>query len=79
MTVNPDCTVGWADRLDGGVTAFCGCGWERAGFPSRSRALEAQKQHRFPGDNPRENAALLPPEPGKARGHQPGVGPAFSG
>ncbi len=51
------CTPGWAERHHGGehgVTAFCGCGWQQGGFPSRRKALMAQKEHRFPGPNPRD-------------------------
>lgn len=57
---NPDCTPGWADDRfedDGTYRAFCGCGWNQGGFPSKSQALRAQKEHRFPGPNPRAAAA----------------------
>jgi hypothetical protein len=58
--LNPACTPGWAedvldenDQPTGEVVACCGCGWEQGGFASRTKALAAQKEHRFPGPNPR--------------------------
>lgn len=54
MPLNPACTPGTATRLTDGVVAFCGCGWTERGFDSRRQALKAQKEHRFPGPNPKE-------------------------
>lgn len=56
MTFSRDCTPGWAtDEFDDdGYRAFCGCGWSQPGFPSKRKALAAQKEHRFPGPNPKE-------------------------
>jgi hypothetical protein len=50
VALNPACTPGWAIRLpeEDHFIACCGCGWEEPGFPSRSSALRAQKDHRFP-------------------------------
>lgn len=46
--LDPECTPGWATSDDDGVTAHCGCGWVAGGFPSRRKALAAQRVHRFP-------------------------------
>lgn len=46
--LNPECTPGWAEDEDDGVRAHCGCGWSYGGFPSRRKALAAQREHRFP-------------------------------
>lgn len=56
-TKNPACSNGWARPYMGqGPTgniavafrAHCGCGWTRDSFPSKTKALAAQKEHRFP-------------------------------
>jgi hypothetical protein len=52
-TKNPDCTNGWNfwvyDEEHGHtVTAHCGCGWFKTGFPSKTSAKRAQRDHRFP-------------------------------
>ena len=57
MALNPACTPGKAVRDPVEVRAFCGCGWEKGGFPSKRKALAAQREHRFPGPNPREAGA----------------------
>lgn len=46
--LNPDCTPGWTTVDDDGlVTGHCGCGWSEP-FGSKSRAKDAQREHRFP-------------------------------
>lgn len=64
MSFNPDCTPGWTsvdpEKPDEFV-AHCGCGWSEAGWSSRTKAKAAQREHRFPGPNPRDAEAAKAP------------------
>lgn len=67
MPLNPDCTPGWAWEADDGThTAYCGCGWTEPGFPSRRKALRAQRDHRFPPLEPADRADRGAVSPGRA-------------
>lgn len=66
MALNPACTPGRVvpdPAVEGQHAALCGCGWSEGGFPSRSAAKRAQREHRFPPRTETSTAlAFQPPQ-----------------
>ena len=61
--LNPECTPGEVvpDPAAPGLHAWlCGCGAAEGGFPSRTKAKRAQRDHRFPPIQPKENRHVRP-------------------